>query len=131
MLSRLLRSPSFKRVQVQETLAKVDEGRSVVQLCKNKLTTDRSCARKQVTFFHLSTVSSGLEVGHRGLVDDIRECRSLEVLLPRLLIRIPLPGILLDALEPVLLVPVHINVGIEEVAGLFSHIHHVLLRHPV
>ena len=76
-------------------------------------------------------MSCRLEVRHWGLIDNVRQGRSLEVLFSWLLARIPLPGVLFKGLQTVLLVAKSVGIRIEEVTRLFSHVHHVLRRHSV
>lgn len=74
-------------------------------------------------------MSRRLEVRHRGLIDDVRQSCSLEVLLSWLLVRVPLPAVLFEGLQTVLLVAKSIGMQIEEVTRLFPHVHHVLRGH--
>ena len=76
-------------------------------------------------------MSCGLEIRHRGLVDDIRKSCSFKVLLPWLLARVSLPGVLFKGLQTVLLVAKGVSIRVKEVTRLFSHVHHVLRRHSV
>ena len=95
------------------------------------ISTIRQTSPRAHTFLHFRSVSCGLEVRHRSLVDDIRESCSLKVLLPWLLARVPLPGVLFKGLQTVLLVAKGVGIRIKEVVRLFSHIHHILRRHSI
>jgi len=77
------------------------------------------------TFFHLGAVPPGLELRHRSRIYDFRQCRSLEVLLPRLFIGVVLARVLFEALQAPLLTTIHIHEGIKELASLLAHFHHI------
>lgn len=73
----------------------------------------------------------GFECWHGSLLNDVGESRRLEVLLSWLLLRIVFTGVLLYALQLVLLLIIVVRVGIEELSTLLSHVKHVLRRRAV
>jgi hypothetical protein len=80
----------------------------------------------QHTFLHLMPLPRRrLERRHRRGIDNLRQRVGLKVLFPRLLIRVMLPGVLLDRFQPVLFLPIMIHIGIEELACLLANIEHV------
>ena len=72
-----------------------------------------------------------LERGHRSLLYDLRQSRRLEILLPRLLLRVMLPRVLLDALQLMLLLSIVVRIMVKELRTLFSRVQHILRRIPV
>ena len=70
-------------------------------------------------------MSCGFKVRHWGLVDDIRQSCSLEILLSWLFVRVSLPRVLFNGLQTVLLMTKGVIVRIEEVTRLFPQVHHV------
>ena len=82
------------------------------------------------TFLHLGAMSCGFKVRHWGLVDDIRQSCSLEILLSWLFVRVSFPRVLFNGLQTVLLMTKGVIVRIEEVTRLFPQVHHVQGRHP-
>lgn len=100
---------------------------------QNMHTSHRTYSSKivQLTFFDLMSLARRrFERRHWRLLDDIRQRRRLEVLLARLLLSVVLARVLLEALEAILLLTVHVDVSVEELARLLAHVQHVLRRRP-
>ena len=64
-------------------------------------------------------------------MDDLRQSRRLEILLPRLLLRVMLPRVLLDALQLMLLLSIVVRIVVKKLRTLFSRVQHILRRIPV
>lgn len=81
------------------------------------------------TFLHFVTLPR-LEIGHRCRIDDLRKRRRLEVLFSGLFVGIVFTRVLLETLQSILLLPVRVHKGVEELFRLFSHVQHIRRGHP-
>jgi hypothetical protein len=98
---------------VQQARAEVEEALAEVEL-----------------LLRLVCLAAALERRQRRVVHDLLQALPVEVLLARLLVRVVLAPVLLEALQPVLLLPVDVDSRVEELARLLPALEHVRRREP-